>query len=874
MEPREAVLIGAGLEAVLEAKELQAELSSLSIKARLYPSITTLDSSQGSGPIIINLSSCPPSPDPAGLKALVELASKAGAEILVFNCIAAHLPTWEQLLRRARTITTPSHADAFALLDRFIGCVELPGDSDEPADRIHLSLLASSIQRQFRERPSVSVVIPLYNTPPDYLRETIRSVLDQDDPDWELVLVDNGDPGVTGPVVRKFSDPRIRYFEGLGNRGIAMGRNLGNMLARGRIIAVMDHDDLCAPDRVSAIKKVLGERKAILYSDIIQLFPDGSREWKKLKSFSMQKLRRDCYIYHPSVAYPWELARDIPYDPRFEPSDDYKFYLAALRRKTDFIHENRPLLLYRRHPGQYSETAQARLQAVAVGARAEDQHLRAGGDPLDRAERFEKLVLALFAFGCDDEAEKLLEAGYGPEKLKRAMAGKDESGKDSTSPDGERVKGMIQALLDESAPAKVRQGVWLMLRRRGPGEATEAIEAGLDRGRLGPMDRSDLAGLLIRMGETDRAGRQLDLALQQGEHLCLAAFLRFLLELWKARLGPEGDKPPTIRSGPGERVVSVIITIEAGDRSSLHRTLESLAAQEAPLEIIIAGQGIDESFFTGRFSGLNHKIISPKSDLPGAGWNQGLEAAGGSHVGFLRPGDAWDPGFPGSALQILNQNPDSDAILGQVEAPGGVKLPGRTIGVSPILRDERALVCGCVFKRKCFERIGGFIPGLEQACSWELMIRAMTDLSIIQPDLFAGTSSHGPLLGFKGEVDINLFRQAHELNLLVKYLHQPLRYLDYRFSGVPPEWIDQRFSELDRITLRHDELIPFLDPWEYLSETNTSYHLLYRLARNLEAQGLFKPARFALLESIQMRPFEPKLWTRLALLSFRSLLVS
>src|SRR5512136_57936 len=99
--------------------------------------------------------------------------------------------------------------------------------------------------------PVVSVVMPTYNQA-GFLREAVRSVLLQDEPRWELLVINNFSEDDTAAVLEGFSDPRIRR-EDFRNEGIiAASRNRGVGLARGRFVAFLDSDDSWYPGKLSA----------------------------------------------------------------------------------------------------------------------------------------------------------------------------------------------------------------------------------------------------------------------------------------------------------------------------------------------------------------------------------------------------------------------------------------------------------------------------------------------------------------------------------------------------------------------------------------------------------------------------------------------
>ena len=95
----------------------------------------------------------------------------------------------------------------------------------------------------------VSVVIPTYNRA-DFVREAITSVLQQDYPDIELIVVDDGSRDGTAAVVSEFA-PAVQYLW-QENRGVSAARNRGVAASTGDLIAFLDSDDLWLPNKVSA----------------------------------------------------------------------------------------------------------------------------------------------------------------------------------------------------------------------------------------------------------------------------------------------------------------------------------------------------------------------------------------------------------------------------------------------------------------------------------------------------------------------------------------------------------------------------------------------------------------------------------------------
>ncbi|MBQ6619633.1 MAG: glycosyltransferase family 2 protein [Thermoguttaceae bacterium] len=113
------------------------------------------------------------------------------------------------------------------------------------------------------DRPAVSVVMPVYNTPEEFLRPAIESVLAQTLRDFELLIVDDGSGEPTKVVLRQYAagDPRVRVLLGA-HQGAGQARNLGLQEARGEAVSFLDSDDLFEPELLRLSYEKLTEQKA------------------------------------------------------------------------------------------------------------------------------------------------------------------------------------------------------------------------------------------------------------------------------------------------------------------------------------------------------------------------------------------------------------------------------------------------------------------------------------------------------------------------------------------------------------------------------------------------------------------------------------
>jgi glycosyltransferase involved in cell wall biosynthesis len=97
--------------------------------------------------------------------------------------------------------------------------------------------------------PSVSIILPTYNRL-RVLPRAVASVLAQTEPDFELIVVDDGSSDGTAAWLEGLNEPRLRIITGPGRQGAARARNLGIRAARAELIAFQDSDDEWLPRKL------------------------------------------------------------------------------------------------------------------------------------------------------------------------------------------------------------------------------------------------------------------------------------------------------------------------------------------------------------------------------------------------------------------------------------------------------------------------------------------------------------------------------------------------------------------------------------------------------------------------------------------------
>lgn len=232
--------------------------------------------------------------------------------------------------------------------------------------------------------PVVSVLIALYNTNETHLREAIDSILGQSFADFELLLLDDGstEPRVER-VVGEYRDPRIRYLRNPENLGISPTRNRLLDLARGKYVAIMDHDDVSLPDRFEKQVAYLDAHPDVgVVSGHYEYFEnrDGVVRWPEEDEDIRQMLMLECAVSHSAAMMRKRVLFDhrIRYEAKFSPAEDYGLWCQLLPF-TRFHNIPEVLLRYRVHAANCSAVQSAKMergsQAVRSFARANNPAL-------------------------------------------------------------------------------------------------------------------------------------------------------------------------------------------------------------------------------------------------------------------------------------------------------------------------------------------------------------------------------------------------------------------------------------------------------------------------------------------------------------------
>jgi len=203
--------------------------------------------------------------------------------------------------------------------------------------------------------PLVSIVTPALNSG-EFLEETIQSVLSQDYPHIEYLVMDGGSTDGSLAILERYRD-RLRYIS-QPDQGTADAINCGFRQCRGEILAWISADDCYLPGAVSAaVARLTAEpAAAVVYGEGYWVDETGRTlgRYPTAAPYSPAMFRRECSICQPAAFFRREAAEAVGLlDSALRSAFDYDLWIR-LSRRYSFTAIPQYLALSRMHRGNKS----------------------------------------------------------------------------------------------------------------------------------------------------------------------------------------------------------------------------------------------------------------------------------------------------------------------------------------------------------------------------------------------------------------------------------------------------------------------------------------------------------------------------------------
>lgn len=233
--------------------------------------------------------------------------------------------------------------------------------------------LAAQREEEWNEAPLISLLLPTFQPPANFLEELIASLAAQTYPHFEICLADGASDAATKARLQRWqeAEPRLRLALLPQNLGIAENTNRALALATGDFFCCIDQDDLLAPCALYEIARAIVRQPEadIFYSDEDRLTTAGNRHAPFFKpDWNPDYLLSSMYLGH-LTAYRRSLTTRIgAFRKEFDLSQDYDFALRATEVARAVGHLPQVLYHWREHPasGSAGGKPQARTSNLAA----------------------------------------------------------------------------------------------------------------------------------------------------------------------------------------------------------------------------------------------------------------------------------------------------------------------------------------------------------------------------------------------------------------------------------------------------------------------------------------------------------------------------
>jgi len=240
---------------------------------------------------------------------------------------------------------------------------------------------------KFKNPVTISILVPLYNTPKDFLIQMIDSVINQTYGGWELCLADGSDAehAFVGRICKEYADKdsRILYKKLEKNEGISGNTNQCLLMATGEYIGLFDHDDILHPEALFEYMKVIEEQGAdYIYCDETTFKGNDINHMLTMHfkpDFAPDNLRANNYICHFSVFKRTLLEGTELFRTKFDGSQDHDMILRLTDKAENVVHVPRLLYYWRSHAGSVASNINAKSYAIEAARGAVADHLRQHG---------------------------------------------------------------------------------------------------------------------------------------------------------------------------------------------------------------------------------------------------------------------------------------------------------------------------------------------------------------------------------------------------------------------------------------------------------------------------------------------------------------
>ena len=212
--------------------------------------------------------------------------------------------------------------------------------------------------------PTISVIMSVYNTEKEFLKEAIDSILNQTFKDFEFIIINDFSNQETTNYLSTFKDNRIIIINNPTNLGLTKSLNIALKQARGKYIARMDSDDVSLPTRLEKQYSFMENHPeyAVIGCNFEEYY---SHKVRKVNFSDNQEIMRTRMLfYNQGIAHPTTFFRKsflddnkITYDENIKKAQDYAMWVNILNNQGKIGKLDEVLFKYRIHPNQITSSS-------------------------------------------------------------------------------------------------------------------------------------------------------------------------------------------------------------------------------------------------------------------------------------------------------------------------------------------------------------------------------------------------------------------------------------------------------------------------------------------------------------------------------------
>ncbi|MDP8225621.1 MAG: glycosyltransferase [Candidatus Lernaella stagnicola] len=222
--------------------------------------------------------------------------------------------------------------------------------------------------------PDFDVLMPVRDTPANWLRAAFFSVYEQSHRPRMIVLVDDGstDPETIQTLDGLVRRPHVTLLRFAKNRGIAEALNEGLRHCASDFVARMDADDLSMPQRFAKQARHLARHSDVdVLGGQIEWFDRSGQTHHPAIVTANQAARSNWFLNHPTVVFRRSCVLDVGGYPDEPVAQDFALWLKLLKRGAVIHNLPEPLVRYRVHDGQLTARGE---HASAVNKIRRERH--------------------------------------------------------------------------------------------------------------------------------------------------------------------------------------------------------------------------------------------------------------------------------------------------------------------------------------------------------------------------------------------------------------------------------------------------------------------------------------------------------------------